>query len=106
VKAAERVNLSRTVGDTDPFLLKLTVRDDDIINPVPDNAAVAMHIATVPVTTLAGTSNNTGDGRFSFATSSIEDLVAGNYSYEIEVTDGGVEYTVARGRIGNIAQIA
>lgn len=105
MKAAERVNLSRTVGDTDPFLMKLTIVDDDDTLPVPDDASVVMHIATAPVRTLNGVSNDTDDGRFSFATTSIADLAAGNYDYEIEVTDGGIIYTQARGRIANVAQI-
>jgi len=104
MKAAEDLVLNRTVGDTDPFLMQLSTLIDGGTEYVPDAATVEMHIADS--VTIAGTANGTSDGRFSFATTTISALAAGTYSFEVQVSEGGVIYTHSRGTIINIAQIA
>jgi hypothetical protein len=109
MKPHDNLLLHRTVGDTDPFLLQLLKRTDaePTGEPVPDTAVVAMHVHNgTNVITLEGTAFGSEDGKFSFPTTDIAEVKAARLNYEIEVSDDGVEYTIANGMIQQRNQIA
>lgn len=108
MKPAENLPLYRTVGDTDPFYMRLIVTTDEGDVPVPDTATVRMHIRTSPVITLPGIARGTGQGYWKFETGLIEDVASMVVEYEVEVIEGGgMTYTVVKNsHIYNLAQIA
>ena len=106
MRASENRRLHRTYGDTDPLLVYLTVKEDGGTTPVPDSATVEIHIATDPVTTIAAVPRGDDLGYFSFPTTTIAAVAVDGLSFEIQVTDGAVEYTIARGTLVESTQIA
>jgi hypothetical protein len=105
----DNLQLHRTVGDTDPFLMQLLVRSTANAAgvPVPDAATVVMHVSDgSTVYEIPGQAEGGDEGRFAFPTNAIAGVEEGRLTYEIEVTDGGSEYTVANGTIYQRPQIA
>jgi len=105
MKAAENIPLERTVGDTDPFLLRVTIRTDQ--NPegeaVSDDATVTMRLGLSPVVELEGTARGDSQGYFSFDTSPIEAETRVQIAYQLKavLSDGTTKETLVKGSIVN-----
>lgn len=106
MRASEDRRLYRTFGDTDAWGMRLRTTEDGLtFQVVPDSATVTMHIATNPVTIIAGVPRGDSKGWFTFPTATLN-VEVDNVTFEVQVIDAGVEYTIARGLIEESPQIA
>lgn len=106
MRAEERKRLYRTFGDTDPVSVRLQVRGDAGTSPVPDDAIVTLHIDTAPAATvIPGVPRGDDLGYYTFDTSGLATSVDG-LSWEIQVVDDGVTFTLARGIFVEASEIA
>lgn len=107
MEASENITLHRTCGDTDSIVLVLRTLTSNGLLPVPDAAAVEMHVKEGnTVHDVPGVAKGNGSGTFLFNPASILSLV-GSFHYEIEVQEGpDLVYTIARGMLVCAAELA